>query len=433
MSRASILLNSALLFFLLLCPTLHLHAQSDLEKAAKALQIFSDTLNKLQKPNQISPENPYNNQSTQPRNQASAPDGSSAELLWGTALIPKSDDLFSSMVFSLRRLNTSSPYYRILNPWKPGDMAGDASSLLAVYIMPKIDLEEITVTVSADPFLKPSRYILRDIKARSSRVIKPTLNWNFSSLRNLPQSCPATLVTEITGPNGMSIGQSQKQITVRTANECPMSLTPAISPFDYLLAGYVNEDSPFIDRLLQEALGSSITDKFCGYQGSKDVVYKQIFAVWHVLQRRGMRYSSIPTTGVSSSGNFGVQYIRFMDESLLRQQANCLDGSILFASICQKVSLQSAIVLLRGHAIVGIRESNGDGPWILLDTTEMKDVQFAGFGAATASWSNFNQALGQGVTSFQNSERNGYKAKFIEIQKAREMGVIPIPLISSQH
>jgi hypothetical protein len=412
-------------------------AQSDLEKAAKALQIFSDTLNKIQNPNQQTPQNPYAKAPPAAASTPSRPDGSTPEIEWGTVFFPNSDDLFTSLIFSMRKVDRSSPYFRLLNPWKPEDFIGDPNSFMAVLLRPKISLGEIVVTLSAEPYLRPSSITLRGLQAGAPKACKPSLNWDYSSLRNIPQSCPVTLVTEITSPDGRSFGRSQRQISVRSPNECPITPIPKATPFDFLLTGYVNEDSPLVDFLLQEALGSKIVGQFTGYQGGRvESVYNQLFSIWHVLQRRGVRYSNIATVSMNRGQGYGVQHIRFMEDSLLRQQANCIDGAVLFASVCQRIGLHSSVVLLGGpggnHAIVGIRSEPNDGSWILLDTTAMKDAQFAGFGVKTASWQNFNSGLSQGIRVFEDSRGNGFEPKIVDVQAARGFGIVPIPLMANR-
>ena len=56
--------------------------QSDLEKASKALQLFSDSLKKLQTPNQQTPQNPYAKPIPNTQNSSSKADASTAELEW---------------------------------------------------------------------------------------------------------------------------------------------------------------------------------------------------------------------------------------------------------------------------------------------------------------------------------------------------------------
>ena len=408
-------------------------AQSDLEKAAKALQLFNDTLKQFQNPNQQGQQNPYARPSPIPTNTNSRPDGSTDEIEWGTVFFPKPDDLFTSLVFSMRKVDRSSPYFKLLNPWRPDDFIGDPNSFIAVLLRPKTSLNEIKVTLSAEPYLRPSSITLRGLQAGAPKACKPSLNWDYSSLRNIPQSCPATLITELSYPDGSTLGRSMRQITVRSPNECPITPIPKATPFDFFLTGYVNEDSPLVDFLLQEALNSRIVRQFTGYQeGRVESVYNQLFSIWHVLQRRGVRYSDISTISMNTGQGYAVQHIRFMEDSLLRQQANCIDGAVLFASVCQKIRLQSAIILLPGHAIVGIRSNPNGGPWILLDTTEMKDAQFAGFGVATASWNNFNSGLAKGIGVFENAKKVGFEPKVIDVQTARKVGIVPIPLMANR-
>ena len=201
-------------------------AQSDLEKAAKALQLFSDTLKQFQNPNQQGQQNPYARPSPIPTNTNSRPDGSTDEIEWGTVFFPKPDDLFTSLVFSMRKVDRSSPYFKLLNPWRPDDFIGDPNSFIAVLLRPKTSLNEIKVTLSAEPYLRPSSITLRGLQAGAPKACKPSLNWDYSSLRNIPQSCPATLITELSYPDGSTLGRSMRQITVRSPNECPITPIP---------------------------------------------------------------------------------------------------------------------------------------------------------------------------------------------------------------
>src|SRR5205814_10383736 len=65
----------------------------------------------------------------------------------------------------------------------------------------------------------------------------------------------------------------------------------------------------------------------------------QVLAVWAALQKRGIKYSSTTTTPGGSSEVYS-QYIRFVDQSIDNTQANCADGSVLFASMLRKLSIK---------------------------------------------------------------------------------------------
>ena len=56
----------------------------------------------------------------------------------------------------------------------------------------------------------------------------------------------------------------------------------------------VNEENPMIDKLLREALNTRIVNRFLGYQGGNaEVVDKQVYALWNVLQKRNFRYRCV--------------------------------------------------------------------------------------------------------------------------------------------
>jgi hypothetical protein len=56
-----------------------------------------------------------------------------------------------------------------------------------------------------------------------------------------------------------------------------------------------------VDTLTREALQTRIVDGFTGYQAEDEAeVLKQVYSIWSVLQKRGVRYSDISTTAAAS-------------------------------------------------------------------------------------------------------------------------------------
>jgi hypothetical protein len=79
-----------------------------------------------------------------------------------------------------------------------------------------------------------------------------------------------------------------------------------IDDMSVTFAAYVNENHPWIDGLLKEALSAAreheLINGFTGYQlKSQDEVLSQVFAIWNALQRRGIKYSDVSTTTPSKS------------------------------------------------------------------------------------------------------------------------------------
>ena len=69
----------------------------------------------------------------------------------------------------------------------------------------------------------------------------------------------------------------------------------------FMFAAYVNEQHPFVDKMLREALDYGIVDSFTGYQSDDPAeVYRQVYALWHALSQRDVRYSNITTSAAET-------------------------------------------------------------------------------------------------------------------------------------
>ena len=71
-----------------------------------------------------------------------------------------------------------------------------------------------------------------------------------------------------------------------------------------------------------------------------------------------------------------TQRTRLPRESLRHKSANCIDGTVLMASLLEAASLQPAIVLVPGHAFVGWETWEGTDEWDYLETTMIASHDF---------------------------------------------------------
>ena len=132
--------------------------------------------------------------------------------------------------------------------------------------------------------------------------------------------------------------QRLKTISMRSINECPLGYVDDKMKFHdtgEFFAAYVNEEHPQIDKLLREALDTRLVNRFLGYQGDtsqSENVDKQVYALWNVLQKRNFKYSSTTNSSLSSNVVY-TQRVRTLDDALESSQINCVDGSVLLASL----------------------------------------------------------------------------------------------------
>lgn len=270
-------------------------------------------------------------------------------------------------------------------------------------------------------------------------ALKP-LPWNYEALRNVKQPYTVTAIFRLS-VNGKSLGQRQVSVAVRSVNEALIGyeFRSQGQPWRFKdtmfsLAAFVNEDHPWIDLLLKEALDRKLVSSFTGYQtGQREEYLRQIFAIWRILQARGFRYSSITKSSVANE-RVRSQYVRLFEDSIKTAQSNCVDGSVLMASILRKIGFRTYLVLIPGHCFLGIDIGDRNQNIIGLETTML------GSGDTTSlegSYQAFLAAVKVGTDAFeQNADKLGnayspYGVKdpsyqYVDIAEARKRHVISI-------
>jgi hypothetical protein len=231
-----------------------------------------------------------------------------------------------------------------------GDMSGWVGA--RVFNVPKGT--KIKVEVAGDGWLKPSRTEVTVKRAEEDVIVLPKGVFDYEALHKVRQQKPANLSIKV-WVNGKALEEQTETVVLRSVNECPFAVLfgddqPA-DDLSWMFAAYVNENHPWIDSILKEALEAKLVDSFDGYQsGDPDKVIAQVYAVWQIMQRHGMKYSDITNTPKSKFA--AAQVVRFLDDSVAASQANCVDGSVIFASVLTKLSIKCGLVLVPGHCFV---------------------------------------------------------------------------------
>ena len=187
--------------------------------------------------------------------------------------------------------------------------------------------------------------------------IAPTPRWDTHKLTFNDEAFPTTAVISVKA-DGVNLGQKTVHIQIRAVNDVPTRSVDSkgnLHDYSHLFAAFVNENSPIVDQLLHEALKWHGVAEFYGYnsgRASKEAVRMQVFAIWNALQHRDVRYSSI-TRPSALSDSIQSQSVRFAYQSAGRGEANCVDGSVLFASVLYKIGISPVLVMKPGHMFVG--------------------------------------------------------------------------------
>lgn len=350
-------------------------------------------------------------------------------------------------------------------------MLGDRNGWIGVTLSDVPKGADIKVEMTGDGWMKPSRFVGKaedsDSKALAGEIgVMPKAVWDYDALRRIQEQKPVNLTIKVT-VNGKEMPERNETLVMRAMNDCPFFVSHGeedeeIEDISWCFAAYVNENHPWIDGLLKEALtsakdaaGDPLIDNFSGYQsGDSEDVLKQVFAIWQVLQRRGIKYSDVSTTVPSKT--VASQVVRFVDETVDAKQANCVDGSVLMASILTKIGLHASLVMVPGHCYLAVDEDSKGESMVGLETTmlgqdnlksvdelatlqqkvtdgklDVKKINGLVAKEAEASMKTFLNAIETGNASLEEhaaafEEGNDPNTQLISIAEWRKHGIMPL-------
>jgi hypothetical protein len=254
--------------------------------------------------------------------------------------------------------------------------------------------------------------------AGGSATVSPELPWNFDALRRTTQMGPQTFVATLL-VDGQAAAEANVVCTVHSVNEAVSriynSSTGQWQDTSVCFAAFVNEDHPWINALLQEALASGSVHAFTGYQGGGQSILLQAQAVWDALAARGLSYVNVATDS-GTSPFVSTQYVRFLDQSVRDQGANCVDASVLFASILRRIGLRPVLLFRPGHCFTGFYDASDGGRLVAFETTMLGSAPFA---AAAAEGTKELQSTLPFIGTPQYS--------IVDVALCRQQGISPIP------
>lgn len=324
-------------------------------------------------------------------------------------------------------------------------MLGDRNGWFGAYLSDLPEGAKVKVEVSGDAWVKRSKIELTADEEYDEVYVLPKVAFDYDALAQVRQQRPTNVTFKVT-VDGEVIGEETVTCILHEINDCPFLVDKGEGeePFDltWMFAAYVNENHPWIDSLLKEALTSGIVDSFTGYQSEdEDVVMSQVFAIWHILQRRGIKYSDITTN--PGSKHVYSQTVRFMEDTVDATQANCVDGSVLLASVLRKIGLNVYLVMVPGHCYLAF-DADKDGETLVgLETTMLGNDNLKPLKEVSklsekvrkkehdASFKTFESAIAVGSEDLEkNSEKFDAEGELdyqlVPISDAREFGIMPL-------
>lgn len=303
--------------------------------------------------------------------------------------------------------------------------AGDGNGLVAVRATTDVP-RDIRLTVETDGLAEPAMVEARTLRGGVPVELRPRLAWDAAHLRGLaaPRVQPMRIRIEAKG-----LPAEVRELTVRVH-----PLDDALYYFrdgrdrvdlGWVFAAYVDPHDAVVDAVLDLArdAGTPVDDG----AGTPDAKLDQVRAVWNALEAHGLRYAA-GDPALSRGPNIYSQRVRLLAESWAEQRANCIDSSVLIASVLERIGIRSFIVLVPQHAFVGFYAADNRGRPEFLETTLLgTDVRHLPRGAA----SSFDAARAAGRLHYNRVASRLDKAHrpdyaLIDLETARAYGIVPL-------
>lgn len=362
-----------------------------------------------------------------------------------TPLIAFDQQLFPSFIISTASMKSAPPEDgQEADPAAPM-IVGDRDGLLGIkFVSPRKDTQ-IKVTITCDEVMEASHFSGRLSEKGKEYHIYPKIKYRFTKLAEVTQATPVSMTFRL--QIGNDVEEQTATVMLRPIHDCPFLVKEGelILNTSFTFAAYVNEQHPFLDKLLREALDIGIVDSFTGYQQGEAEVIRQVYAIWDALVTRDVRYSSITATSVKAR-MVASQHVRMIEESLNNSQANCVDGSVLLASALRKIGIEPFLVIVPGHCYVGFYVDEQKESMLAIETTMLgdayeEDEEYDAMDLLEESvdeeerydesWPSFSSAIVAGTTSLEeHSEKLESDSEpeymLIDIDTARDRGILPI-------
>ncbi|WP_295450437.1 transglutaminase family protein [uncultured Thiodictyon sp.] len=301
---------------------------------------------------------------------------------------------------------------------------GDSLGMVGVEVKAPRDNCPIVVEISSPDYIQPSRFVGALPRGGETYSVWPVLKYDYGKLLALHQTVPETLTVKLL-LDDKPAGEESLRTQLRPINEVLFGFEDedGVTDMSWTFAAFVNENHPFIDEILREALDLKIVTSFAGYQKNVRGVRNEVKAIWQALQKRGLRYSNIATTS-SGEEHIHTQHVRLMGDALKSKQANCVDGSVLLASILRKIGLKVYLVALPGHMLLAADLDEGGDETIGIETTMLDDSTF------DEAVREGDREIAEAGDKFEDADNLQYQ--MIDIEAARKMGVMPISDVASE-
>lgn len=236
---------------------------------------------------------------------------------------------------------------------------------------------------------------------------------------NLQEIAHATLRVSVLDDGGTTMFAQSRPVLIHSGYDLYWGKQFANAQ---VVARWVTPHDPAVLSLVSSAHRFIPNGRMPGYNISErnakklpDQVRRQAEAVFSALERSGFSYVS----SIYTFGDFvrDSQRIRLPRETLQLDSANCMDISVAFASAIENLDMDPVLVIIPGHAFVGVRLGPQSPDILYMDLTVLPKGSFQQAIARAQQW----------LTKTKPDE-----VLTVDVAAARKMGIYPLPEVEQK-
>lgn len=307
-------------------------------------------------------------------------------------------------------------------PRAPAAVAGGGDGLVSVRIHGTDIPAAVQLRIDTPGLRAP--VVVEAAKKTGADVLElhPKLDWDMAALRALdaPRRQPLHVTLQ---SRGHATEARNVEVRLHPLDDALYFVREGRDRVDlgWAFAGYVDPHAAVVDEVL--ALARQLDAQFDAAPHDRAGDLRRVGAVWAALEQRGLSYAD-GNPALAQGPAIWSQRVRLLGEVWRERRANCLDASVLIASVLERLGLRAFIVLVPSHAFVGYFRADDRRDAITLETTVL------GRAPAAAGSSGFARARAAGALRWRKAAarldgRHGPDYALIDIGIARAYGIIP--------
>ncbi len=211
-------------------------------------------------------------------------------------------------------------------------------------------VENAVLSLSFSPdFMEPMRWELGRLEPGEHQQAVPCGAYDPARLAALQEAAPGRAEVEL---------RSGRELVAEASfafTWLPGNVWAGARAFPELLAALILPNDPAVDRLL--SMGADVLQRnglspsWRGYRAERNAIVNQVHALWEAMEQLQLTYALPPRSWHEHGSG---QKLRTPSQILAGGCATCLDTTAYFAAALAQAGFNPLVVLLPGHAFVGV-------------------------------------------------------------------------------